>query len=109
MTKRKTIVEPVAVESFYDLLDQKTPEEAIEMMKLEREYYKDRDVYFSLERPYLDSDLELHVYERREETDAEYKKRIAAEKKFAGKMKELESKKKDKEYAEYLRLLKKFG
>jgi len=109
MTKRKTIVEPVAVESFYDLLDLKTPAQVIDMMLSMQGRYKDRDVYFSIERCDYDSDRELNVYERREETDAEYKKRIAVEKKIAEKKKESELKKKDKEYAEYLRLLKKFG
>ena len=109
MTKRKIIVGNVAVESFYDLLDLKTPAQVIDMMVSMQERYKDRDVYFSLERFDYDSDLELHVNERREETDAEYKKRIAVEKKVREKKKESESKKKDKEYAEYLRLQKKFG
>lgn len=108
MTK-KIVTERLGSESFYSILDGMTPEQVIKEMQVFREVYPDRDVYFSVEGYGYDGGLELELYERRLETDAEYAKRTAAEKKDREKKKAAAAKKKDKEYAEYLRLAAKFA
>lgn len=108
MTK-KIVTEKYGSESFYSILDGMTPEQVIEQMQAIRAGVEDRDIYFSVEGYGYDGGMELYVYERRLETDAEYAKRTAAEKKDREKKKAAAAAKKDKEYAEYLRLLKKFG
>ncbi len=108
MTK-KIITERIDSQSFYSILDMNTPEQVIEAVQGIRDYYGSRDIYFNIAPYGYDGGMELELYERRPETDAEYAKRTAAEKKEREKKKAAAAKKKDKEYAEYLRLLKKFG
>lgn len=106
---KKIVTERLGPESFYSILDGMSPEQVIEQMQAIRAEFGDRDVYFSVESYGYDGGLELYTYERRLETDAEYAKRTAAEKKEREKKKVAAAKKKDKEYAEYLRLQAKFG
>jgi len=108
MTKRKIITESLGSESFYDILDSKTPEQVIERMQEIRAYYGDRDVYFDIQSYGYDGGKELYMYERRLETDKEYEKRIAEEKKERAKKKSAAQAKKDREYGEYMRLKAKF-
>lgn len=108
MTK-KVITKKICSQSFHSILDGNTPEQVIEAVQEIRDYYGSRDIYFDIQPYGYDGGAELYLYERRFETDAEYAKRTAAEKKEREKTKAAAAKKKDKEYAEYLRLLKKFG
>lgn len=106
---KKIVTAKIGSESFYSILDGMSPEQVIKEMRVFQEVYPDRDIYFSI-KPYgYDGGIELELYERRLETDAEYAKRTAAEKKEREKKKALAAAKKDKEYAEYLRLRDKFG
>ena len=106
---KKIVTQHVSPQSIYSMLDGMTPEKVIEYMEEIRDLYCGRDVFFSVEPYGYDGGVELAVYERRLETDAEYAKRKAAEKKEREKKKAAATKKKDKEYDEYLRLLAKFG
>lgn len=108
MSKRKIVCESLGSESFYDILDSKTPEQVIKRMQEIREYYGDRDVYFDIQSYGYDGGKELYMYERREETDKEYDARIAQEKKLRASKKAAAQAKKDKEYGEYMRLKAKF-
>jgi hypothetical protein len=108
MSKRKIVCESLGSESFYDILDGKTPEQVIEHMQGVRAYYGDRDVYFDIQGYGYDGGKELYMYERRLETDKEYDKRIAEEKKVKAKAKEAKATKEAREFLEYQRLQKKF-
>lgn len=92
---------------FYEF-DGKTPEEVIERMQTMRAEMGGRDVYFHINHYGYDGGKELTLRERREETDKEYNKRIAEEKKDKLKAKEAKALKEAKELAEYMRLKKKF-
>jgi hypothetical protein len=93
----------------FDEFDMKTPEEIIERMKALREEMGSRDVYFYFESYGYDGGKNITLRERREETDKEYAKRIAEQKKAKAKEKETKALKEAKERAEYERLAKKFG
>jgi len=108
MIKRKIVTESLGSESFYDILDSKTPEQVIQRMQEIREYYGDRDVYFDIQSYGYDGGKELYMYERRLENDKEYDRRIALEKKEKVKAKDAKALKKAKERAEFERLKKKF-
>lgn len=108
MSKRKIITESLGSESFYDILDGKTPEQVIQRMQELREYHGDHDVYFDVQSYGYDGGLELYLYQRREENDREYNTRVAKEKLERAKKKMAAQSKKDKEYGEYLRLRAKF-
>ncbi len=108
MSKRKIVCESLGSESFYDILDGKTPEQVIEHMQGLRTYYGTRDVYFDIQSYGYDGGKELYMYERRLETDKEYDKRLSEEKKVRVKAKEAKALKEAKELAEYERLRKKF-
>ncbi len=108
MSKRKILDVEAREYVDFDEIDGKTPEEVIERMKALRESVGDRDVYFYISRYGYDGGKELTLRERREETDKEYNKRIAEEKKDRLKAKETKALKEAKERAEYLRLKKKF-
>lgn len=107
-SKRKEIADKLGTESFYDILDQKTPEEVIERMKELRAGYSDRNVSFNVAPYGYDGGMELELWEHRLENDKEFNKRTEKE----AKERELEKKRKqakvDKEFAEYQRLQKKF-
>ncbi len=108
MSKRKIVCESLGSESFYDILDSKTPEQVIQRMQEVRAYYGDRDVYFDIQSYGYDGGKELYMYERRLETDKEYDKRLAEEKKVKAKAKDAKALKEAKERAEFMRLKKKF-
>ena len=109
MTKRKTVNVRLGEESFYDILDQRTPEEVIERMKELQAGYPDRHVYFNVSGYGYDGGMNLELWESREETDKEYNKRVAEEKRERDRKRAATKAKKDKEFAEYVRLQKKFG
>jgi len=98
---KNVITERIDSQSFYSILDGNTPEQVIEAVQEIRDYYGSRDIYFDIMPSGYDG-MYLYLYERRFETDEECTKRTDAEKKQR-------EKKKDKEYAEYLRLQAKFG
>lgn len=106
--KRKEITTKLGTESFYDILDQKTPEQVIERMQELRAEYPDRKVSFNVSPYGYDGGMELELWEYRLENDKEFDKRTKEE----AKERELEKKRKqakvDKEFAEYQRLQKKF-
>jgi hypothetical protein len=109
MTKRKMVDVNIALESFYNVLDQMTPGEVIERMKELQAGYPGRYVYFNVSSYGHSDGKELELWERREETDKEFNKRIAEESKIKVKQKETNALKEAKELAEYQRLKKKFG
>jgi hypothetical protein len=108
MMAKKTVTEELDSLSFYDVLDGSTPEQVIDYMQGLRREYGERVIYFSVEPYGYDGGLDLSLYERRLETDAEYTTRTSTEKKARDKKKIAEAKKEASEYAEYLRLQKKF-
>lgn len=108
MAKRKEITQKLGTESFYDILDQKTPEEVIQRMQELRAEYRDRKVSFNVAPFGYDGGLELEVYEHRLENDKEFKKRREAEAKDREKEKLRKRTNQEKEFAEYERLKKKF-
>lgn len=93
---------------FYDVLEQKTPDEIIEAMQDFKREFGDRDIYFFINHYGYDGGKELTLRERRAETDKEYQKRMALEKKARDAKKAAKSSKEAKERAEYERLKKKF-
>ena len=109
MSKRKEITEKLGTESFYDILDQKTPEEVIAGMQGFIQHYAGRKVSFNVSPYGYDGGMELELYEHRLETDKEYEKRIAEEKKASVKRKKAKADKDARDRAEYERLKKKFG
>lgn len=109
MSKRKEVTEKLGTESFYDILDQKTPEEVIEGMQGFIQHYSGRKVSFNVAPYGYDGGMELELYEHRLETDKEYEKRLAEEKKEREKKKKAKADKDARDLAEYERLKKKFG
>lgn len=109
MSQRKFVDVPLKdYIGFDDVLDGKTPDQVIEAMRDYKNQYAGRDIYFDIESYGYDGGKELHLRERRLETDKEYEKRQAAEALEESKKRAAARKKKDKEYAEYERLKKKF-
>ena len=106
--KRKEITEKLGTESFYDILDQKTPQEVIAEMQAFDLRYAGRKVSFNVAPYGYDGGLELEVYEHRLETDTEFEKRCKEEAKEFAKEKKRKESKLDKEFAEYERLKQKF-
>jgi F0F1-type ATP synthase alpha subunit len=106
--KRKEITVKLGTESFYDILDQKTPEQVIEEMQGFIQFYAGRKISFNVAPYGYDGGIELELYEHRLENDREFEKRIAEEKKVKDKAKEDKKTKEAKEFAEYQRLQKKF-
>ena len=98
----------LGTESFYDILDQKTPEKVIAEMQGYIDHYKGREISFNVAPYGYDGGLELELWEHREETDKEYSARLAKEKLERDRKKAATKAKKDGEYAEYERLKKKF-
>ena len=93
---------------FHDVIDGRTPDEIIELMKYYKERFSGHDVYFSVEGYGYDGGKELKLRERREETDREFDKRMADEKKAKDAKKKLKADKEARELAEFMRLKKKF-
>lgn len=108
MSARKIVSVELGTESFYDILDQKTPEQVIEEMKSFMRMYEGRNISFNVAPYGYDGGLELELWEQREETDKEYSTRQAKEKLERDRKKAASKAKKDKEFAEYERLRKKF-
>jgi hypothetical protein len=106
--KRKEITTRLGTESFYDILDQKTPEQVIERMQELRSEYDGRKVSFNVAPYGYDGGLELEVWEHRLENDKEFAKRREAEAKDREKEKLRKRTNLEKEFAEYQRLQKKF-
>lgn len=107
--KRKEINVLLGTESFYDILDQKTPEEVIIRMQELRAEYPDRKVSFNVSRyGYDGGGTELELWEDRLENDKEFAKRREAEAKDREKEKLRKRTNAEKEFAEYQRLQKKF-
>ncbi len=106
--KRKEITTKLGTESFYDILDQKTPEEVITRMQELRSEYDGRKVSFNVAPYGYDGGLELEVWEHRLENDKEFAKRREAEAKDREKEKLRKRTNLEKEFAEYQRLQKKF-
>lgn len=110
--KEKRLILDVPVEDcyvdFYDVIDGRTPADIIQLMGYYQERFKDRDVYFSVESYGYDGGKDLKLRERREETDQEYKKRIAREQKDKAAKKKAKADKDARDLAEYMRLKKKF-
>lgn len=94
--------------SFYDLLDGKTPEQVIEVLRKMQQEYSGRDVFFKLEHYGYDGGITFELHERRLETDEEMAQRLKLEasrkRDEAAKLK----KKHEQELKEYKRLKKKF-
>jgi predicted choloylglycine hydrolase len=109
MTKaqRKEVTVRLGTESFYDILDQKTPEVIQRMRELVSEY-PDRKISFNVAPYGYDGGLELEVWEHRLENDKEFAKRREAEAKDREKEKLRKRTNLEKEFAEYQRLQKKF-
>lgn len=106
--KRKEITEKLGTESFFDILDQKTPQEVIAEMQAFDLRYAGRKVSFNVAPYGYDGGIELEVYEHRLENDKEFEKRLAEEKKLREIKKRNVADKQAKEFAEYQRLQKKF-
>ena len=106
--KRKEVTVKLGTESFYDILDQKTPEQVIERMQELRAEYPDRKISFDVEPYGYDGGTELVLYEHRLENDKEFSKRREAETKDREKEKLRKRTNQEKEFAEYQRLQKKF-
>ena len=106
--KRKEIAVKLGTESFYDVLDQKTPEQVIERMQELRSEYPDRKVSFNVSPYGYDGGTELELWEQRLENDREFAKRREAEAKDREKEKLRKRTNLEKEFAEYQRLQKKF-
>ena len=108
MSKRKIVTVDLGTESFYDVLDGKTPDQIIQRMEEYKVAYSGRDIYFDIQSYGYDGGKELYLYERREENDKEYEKRVAEEKKAKAKANADKATKEAKEFAEFQRLQKKF-
>ena len=109
MSERKIVEAIIKDESFYYLLDGKTPDDVGVLLHEFKTSYEGRDIFFKVRGFGYDGGLDLELWERRPETDREYEKRLTEEKKEQEKKALLDKKKKDQEYKEYLRLKKKFG
>mgnify|MGYP007090119821 CR=1 FL=1 len=108
MTERRIVHVETKYYVDFDDFDGKTPEQIIETMKALREEVGNDDVYYYIDSYGYDGGKELKLRERRLENDQEYNKRMAEESRIAAKKRADAKKKKDKEYAEYERLKKKF-
>lgn len=109
MSKRKIVSVHICGDSFYDILDQNTPDQVIECMKLRQELYKGRDIFFDVSSYGYDGGVSLDIWERREETDEEYEKRITKEKIERAIKKKNKADIEAKELAEFERLKAKYG
>lgn len=106
---RKIVTEKLGVESFYDILDQKTPQEVIERMNELAREYSGRHISFNVEPYGYDGGVDLELWEHRPETDEEYEARIDKELSDEARREKNRAAKEAKELAEYNRLKAKFG
>jgi hypothetical protein len=63
----------------YDILDSRSPDEAIDIINSIKEVYKGRDVRFVVQGDMYDDGLDLYLFEYRLETDEEYEARLEKE------------------------------
>lgn len=96
-------------ESIYDLLDQKTPDELIALMTRYKSDYEGRDIYFSVDSYGYDGGVNIELWERRLETESEYRGRMAVEARDAERQRKAKQDKDQRDRKEYERLKKKFG
>lgn len=108
MSDRKTVDSLIKGESVFDILDGETPDGVIEQMQTLKKSYEGRDIFFRASYRGYDGAIDLELWERRPETDKEYKFRVAREQKEAATRARIQQEKKDKEFREYQRLKKKF-
>lgn len=106
--QRKEITAKLGTESFYDVLDQKTPEEVITRMHELMAEYPNRKVSFNVSPYGYDGGVELELWEHRLENDKEFKQRRDMEAKIRENNKKRKQTNLEKEFAEYQRLQKKF-
>ena len=106
MSDRKVVTKKVGdvYADYSDLFDGQTPDEIIKTMTEFKGLYPNRDLYFRFEPYGYDGGVDLFVYERRLENDAEYLERMEIEAKAKDKAKAKEA----KELAEYKRLKAKY-
>ena len=108
MSDRKSVEVFIGNESFHDIIDGHTPDMVIDIMKTFKQRHESLHVFFKIRYYGYDGGMELEIWERRLETDKEYKKRLAVEAKEAEKKILSEQEQKNKEFREYQRLKKKF-
>lgn len=108
MLNRKIVDVDTAIYVDFDEFNGKTPEQVIETMEQYAVDYPGRDLYFNIKYYGYDGGKELEIRERRFETDKEYNKRVAEEKKAKDLKKQQKADKEAKELAEFIRLKKKF-
>lgn len=109
MSKRRIL--DVLVEDYVSLsglLDYHNPDGLIEVMKMYKERYAGRDIYFHTTYCGYDGGSELSIRERREENDEEFNARIQEETRVKEKQKKTKATRDAKERAEYERLKKKY-
>ena len=112
--ERKRVLDRRDEVYFSDLLDGRTIEDVIlELQSMLRRYEEeifthDKEVKFETEHYGYDGGMQLYVRVMRWESDREYEARMAKEQKERAKKRAVAQAKKDKEYAEYERLKKKF-
>lgn len=109
MQQRKTVTVTIKEGvSLYDLLDECTPDDAIQKMEEYKDFYSGREIRFKVGYCGYDGGVVLDIIETRLETDKEYDKRIKVEEKQAGLRKAAKVKSEEQERKEYERLKKKY-
>ena len=106
--QRKEITAKLGTESFYDILDQKTPQEVIAEMHSYMTMYEGRKISFNVAPYGYDGGVEIELWEHRLENDKEFKQRRDLEAKIRENNKKRKQTNLEKEFAEYQRLQKKF-
>lgn|SRR3990167_297903 len=101
MSNRKIIEAYKERVCLYEILDNNTPDEVIEIMEILKKRFEGCDIYFNVTN-YGEDGLEIKLFERREENDKEYKQRIIKEKR-------IKTEQDTRELIEYQRLHKKFA
>lgn len=114
MSKKKRVLDRRDQIFINDLLDGRSIDDVIiELQSMLHRYEEeifthDKEVRFETEHYGYDGGVELYVRVTRWESDREYEARMAKEQKERAKKRAVAQAKKDKEYAEYERLKKKF-
>lgn len=109
MRKKRLIIDQrIGSLSFFDILDDNTPDNVIAEINKIKQEYKDRDIYFKVEYYGYDGGCDLNLHERRLENDEEYNMRLADEKKMDKQRKNKQRSIEEKERAEFERLKRKF-
>ena len=114
MSKKKRVLDRRDQVFITELFDGRTIEDVIlELQSMLHRYEEeifthDKEVRFEIQHYGYDGGVELYVRVVRWESDREYEARMAKEQKERAKKRAVARAKKDKEYAEYERLKKKF-